>query len=269
MGGLQTNWCLKLLKFIILIVKFLLCFVCPIVLSYWTINLLQVKNPTTAYCLTLLLSTLITLGVYVIYIQKMSLKIIKDRAPRSIILFLVLFLVLFLSTTIAYWIATPLSKVYWSNLTSSLLLAVFSSSMIDPLYEELFFRDIILKWTVQRYSLMNALLFQLVAFGATHFITNKITTLHCISLLVTTLLYSLLWLYTKSFVAPFSAHFTWNFCISLADGFNTSRIVTPGLILGETTLQRLLAHLGVGLIALVVICVLLYSKNKRDSEQKC
>ncbi len=129
------------------------------------------------------------------------------------------------------------------NLSSALLLASMAATLQFALLEEIFFRHIILRWSLEKFRLGFAVAIHIILFTSYHFIDEGFTWTKLSSLVVASGLFSIFWIYYRSICASLAIHVAWNFSLDLASGGTDDRMYRgAGLLLGERTITVIVGH---------------------------
>ena len=154
---------------------------------------------------------------------------------------------------IPYFLTVGWQQFYWGNLRIELIAAATVMALTAAFFEEVFFRDMVFRWTLERYRVTLCIVIQVIAFSAMHFVNARFNWHAAIAYSIGAILMSMLWLLTEDFIAPMAAHFIYDFMVFMFDGINTPYVVRAGLLLGDTPVTLLYAHHALGIFAILVI----------------
>lgn len=106
---------------------------------------------------------------------------------------------------VPYFIAYDFDRIIWGNFRAELIFAATVFSLSAAIFEEILHRDLLFRFLLSRFHLWVAFFGQLFLFVGVHFFIYKITWINCLSLGIAGILFSLLWLLTKDFIASMLA----------------------------------------------------------------
>lgn len=152
-----------------------------------------------------------------------------------------------------YLLTIGWEKIHWENLRFGLLTAAIVYALTPAFVEEVLFRDMLLRWMLERYTVATSIVVQIIFFSALHFVSAPFSWNAILSYSIGAILCSLLWLLTEDFVAPMAGHFVWDFTVRLFDGIYTPQVVRAGLLHGETPPSLVYGHLALEVLAILVV----------------
>lgn len=154
---------------------------------------------------------------------------------------------------IPYFLTVGWQQFYWGNLRIELIAAATVMALTAAFLEEVFFRDMVFRWTLERYSVTLCVVIQVIAFSAMHFVSSRFNWHAVLTYSVGAILASMLWLITEDFLAPMAAHFVYNFSLHIFHGVNTQEVVRAGLLLGDIPVSLIYVHQALEILAILVI----------------
>ncbi len=140
------------------------------------------------------------------------------------------------------------------NLDGSLIVCATAASLVPAVYEEILFRDLLLRASIAAMPTWAALAVQIVVFGGLHVIAARSTGINVASMAVSTLLLSALWLRRRALGPPVAIHFAWDFALNVLHGVSTPAIVRAGLFYTSDSPKGAEIHLVVTMIVLILVC---------------
>lgn len=153
---------------------------------------------------------------------------------------------------IPYALVLDSNEIHWENFRIELICAATIASLTAAIFEEIYFRDMLLRWMHSRYGVGFSILVQIILFGGIHFLSQSFTWPHAIFYISAAILFSTLWLLTEDFFAPLVAHFIYDFTAMIVNGVFSRQVTSAGLLLGETPAYMVSARTGFVVIAAVV-----------------
>jgi len=170
-----------------------------------------------------------------------------------------------IASAIGYAVTISTELYRPDNLSTALLLASMAATLQFALLEEIFFRHIILRWSLEKFRLGYAVTIHIALFTGYHFPDGGFTWTKLSSLIVASGLFSALWIYYRSICASLAIHVAWNFSLDLASGGTDDKMYRgAGLLLGERTTTVIVGHQSIFTL-IVVITLIAIVKHKGRS----
>lgn len=163
-------------------------------------------------------------------------------------------------SVIPYFFFLDSNPIKWENFRAELIFTAFIFSLNAAIFEEIYFRDILLRSMLPYFGKDIAIIAQIVFFSGVHFFWNRFTWLNVLSLSVAATLFSLLWLLTEDFFVPLIAHFVDDFSIMIFNGVFTTFVARAGLLIGETSVLQIVTKIIFELIIALAVWYLLRQK---------
>jgi membrane protease YdiL (CAAX protease family) len=158
-----------------------------------------------------------------------------------------------LFSLVPYALVLDLDAIHLENLHLKLICAAAVMAISAAILEEIFFRDMLLRWMLDRYSVRVCLIVQVIFFGGMHFFSIPFEWSALFSFTISAILLSMLWLLTGDFVAPMAAHFILNFTTGIFNGIFRRFGSYPGLLIGETSNYQFYARVGFEVVAVLIV----------------
>jgi membrane protease YdiL (CAAX protease family) len=154
---------------------------------------------------------------------------------------------------IPYALVLDFNALHWQNLHSKLLFAASVMAINAAILEEIFFRDMLLRWMRDRYRVGVCLIAQIILFSGMHFLSSPFEWSVACAFAISAVLLSMLWLLTGDFIAPMAAHFILNFTTILFNGIFTRFVSSPGLLIGEPSPYQFYARTSFEVLAVLIL----------------